>query len=156
MHIFCNWAWLYWRQLPSATNTACQPRTVNPLNAELNPIWHLLALLRAHHILHVGGLRVNAPTHPARAKFLPHIFYARVRCRECLNLLGAFAIFRKSTISFIMSVRPPVRVEQLGSHRTDFHGIWYLRIFKKYAGKIQIPFILVKNNGYSQCTTTEC
>ena len=31
----------------------------NPLNAELNPICHLLALLRAHHIFHVCGLRVN-------------------------------------------------------------------------------------------------
>ena len=33
----------------------------NPSNAELNPICHLLALLRAHHIFHVSGLRVNAP-----------------------------------------------------------------------------------------------
>ena len=32
---------------------------VNPLNAELNPICHLLALLESHHILHVSGLRVN-------------------------------------------------------------------------------------------------
>ena len=33
---------------------------VNPLNAELNPIYHLLALLRgAHHIFHLGGLRVK-------------------------------------------------------------------------------------------------
>jgi len=31
----------------------------NPLNAELNPICHLLALLGAHHILHVSGLRVK-------------------------------------------------------------------------------------------------
>jgi hypothetical protein len=31
----------------------------NPLNAELSPICHLLALLGAHHILHVSGLRVN-------------------------------------------------------------------------------------------------
>jgi hypothetical protein len=31
---------------------------VNPLNAELNPIYHLLALL-AHHIFHVSELRVN-------------------------------------------------------------------------------------------------
>ena len=30
----------------------------NALNAELNPICHLLALL-AHHIFHVSGLRVN-------------------------------------------------------------------------------------------------
>ena len=32
----------------------------NPLNAELNPICHLLALLGAHHILHVSRIRVKA------------------------------------------------------------------------------------------------
>jgi len=32
---------------------------INPLNAELNPICHLLALLGAHLIFHVSGLRVN-------------------------------------------------------------------------------------------------
>jgi hypothetical protein len=32
---------------------------VKPLNAELNPICHLLALLGAHHILHVGRIRVK-------------------------------------------------------------------------------------------------
>jgi len=31
----------------------------NPLNAQLNPICHLLALLGAHHIFHVSGIRVN-------------------------------------------------------------------------------------------------
>jgi len=31
----------------------------NPLNAQLNPICHLLALLGAHHIFHVSGLGVN-------------------------------------------------------------------------------------------------
>ena len=30
-----------------------------PLNAELNPICHFLALLGAHHILHVSGVRVK-------------------------------------------------------------------------------------------------
>ena len=35
---------------------------INPLNAELNPICHLLALLGAHHIFHVSGLRVNQKT----------------------------------------------------------------------------------------------
>jgi len=33
---------------------------INPLNAELNPICHLLALLGAHHILHVSRIRVNS------------------------------------------------------------------------------------------------
>jgi hypothetical protein len=31
----------------------------NPLNAELKFICHLLALLGAHHILHVSRIRVN-------------------------------------------------------------------------------------------------
>ena len=31
----------------------------NPLNAELNPICHLLALLGARHILHISGVRVK-------------------------------------------------------------------------------------------------
>ena len=31
----------------------------NPLNTELNPICHLLALLGAHHIFHVSRIRVN-------------------------------------------------------------------------------------------------
>jgi hypothetical protein len=32
---------------------------LNPLNAELNPICYLLALLGAHPILHVSRIRVN-------------------------------------------------------------------------------------------------
>jgi hypothetical protein len=32
---------------------------LNPLNAKLNTICHLLALLGAHHILHVSRTRVN-------------------------------------------------------------------------------------------------
>ena len=35
-------------------------KSINPLNAELNPICHLLALLGAHHIFHVSGLRVKS------------------------------------------------------------------------------------------------
>jgi hypothetical protein len=32
---------------------------INPLKTQLNPICHLLALLGAHHILHVSRIRVN-------------------------------------------------------------------------------------------------
>jgi hypothetical protein len=32
---------------------------LSPLNAELNPIRHLLALAGAHHFVHVSRLRVN-------------------------------------------------------------------------------------------------
>ena len=33
---------------------------INPLNPELNPICHLLALLGIHHFLHVSRIRVNS------------------------------------------------------------------------------------------------
>ena len=35
---------------------------LNPLNAELNPICYLLALLGAHHCLHVSRIRVKSLT----------------------------------------------------------------------------------------------
>ena len=35
---------------------------VNLLNAELNPICYLLALVEAHHILHVSRVKVKAET----------------------------------------------------------------------------------------------
>ena len=35
---------------------------LNPLNAELNPICHLLALLGAHHFLHVSRIKVKLLT----------------------------------------------------------------------------------------------
>ena len=42
---------------------------LNPLNAELNPMFHLLALLGAHPILHVSRVRVNflEPSGPVEA-----------------------------------------------------------------------------------------
>jgi hypothetical protein len=38
-----------------------QTCNINPLNAELHPISHLLALLGAHHIFHVSELMLNVP-----------------------------------------------------------------------------------------------
>jgi hypothetical protein len=38
---------------------SCTGYDFNPLNAELNPICHLLALL-GHHILHVSRIRVKS------------------------------------------------------------------------------------------------
>ena len=38
---------------------------INPLNAELNRICYLLALLGAHHILHVSSIKVKIDTHTA-------------------------------------------------------------------------------------------
>jgi hypothetical protein len=41
------------------TTKTSKNHIINPLNAELNFICHLLALLEAHHILHVSRIRVN-------------------------------------------------------------------------------------------------
>ena len=41
--------------------------------------------------------------------------------RQGMRLLGAFVKLRKTTISFLMSVRLSGRMEQLVSHWTDFH-----------------------------------
>ena len=40
----------------------CTSFSVNPLNPELNPICYLLALLGAHHFLHVSRIRVKLLT----------------------------------------------------------------------------------------------
>jgi len=60
---------------------------LNPLNAELNHICHLLALLGAHHILHVSMVRVNTvrflhlrPEHCCRHKISQQAQAVRGRC----------------------------------------------------------------------------
>jgi hypothetical protein len=62
--------------------------------------------------------------------------------------LGSFVKLLKATISCVMSVRPFVHMEQLGSHWTDFHGIYYLSIFfEKLVKKIQVSSKSDKNKG---------
>ena len=47
----------YWGTVPSTNQILII--VFNTLNTELNPICHLLALLGAHHIFHISGLRVK-------------------------------------------------------------------------------------------------
>ena len=58
----------------------------NPLNAELNPIRHLLAMVGARHIVHVSRIRVN----PLNAELNP--------IRHLLALVGARHIVHVSRI----------------------------------------------------------
>jgi hypothetical protein len=50
--------------------TVCSEKLAfNPLNAQVNPICHLLAFFGAHHILHVSRIRVKLQmlvNHPVR------------------------------------------------------------------------------------------
>jgi hypothetical protein len=48
----------FWRILSAFQRTL--PFMVNPLNAEINPTRHLLALVGARHIVHVSRVRVNS------------------------------------------------------------------------------------------------
>ena len=47
---------------PLVVQTFCSTLSLNPLNAELNPICHLLALLGVHHFLHLSRIRVKSLT----------------------------------------------------------------------------------------------
>ena len=68
-----------------------------------------------------------------------------------MTSLGVFEkVEKKTTISFVMSVRPSIRMQQLDSHWTDFLGIRYVSIFRKSVEKIQVPLKSDKNNRY--CT----
>jgi hypothetical protein len=55
---------------------------------------------------------------------------------QIISLFGAFAVLRKATISFVMSVCLSVRMEQLGSHCTD--ETWCLGLFRKSVELFQV------------------
>jgi len=51
-----------------------KPKFIIPLNAELNPICHLLALLGVHNFLHVSRIRVKSLTFRLLMSYMEHIF----------------------------------------------------------------------------------
>jgi len=71
------------------------PSNINPLNAKLNLICHLLALLGTHYIFHVSTLRVNL--HLCR----PQIYYPKT---AILNL------WRLTTYIWVVPHRWPPKV----------------------------------------------
>jgi len=86
-----------WRNLPGHRHgklfigRPCKKRAndlLNPLNAELNPICHLLALLWAHTILHVSRINVNLSRH--QLKMVVAILTGHVTVRGHLYTMGLF------------------------------------------------------------------
>jgi hypothetical protein len=69
---------------------------INPLNAELNPICHLLALLGAHHILHIRRIRVKqgmcvcvclrARVHTHTQTHSTHMYFSTCTCESAFVL----------------------------------------------------------------------
>jgi len=68
---------LYFVKLDQKTG----PLGVNPLNTELHPICHLLALLKSHRILHVSRIRVKSNL--ARFRFLTASNNNMADCEIC-------------------------------------------------------------------------
>jgi len=69
-----------------------------------------------------------------------------IKGRFSFTFLGAFAKLRKATVSSVMSCLS-VRMEQLGSHSTDFHEIVFPSFFKSVE-KIQVSLKSDRNNGH--------
>jgi len=76
------------RRLGIAQKKACSINwflyLISPLNAQSNPICHLLALLGTHHIFHVSGLRVklyNMQTWSVMCVWTPHVLNLRCSWR---------------------------------------------------------------------------
>jgi hypothetical protein len=57
---------------------------LNPSNAKLNPLYHFPALLSAHPILHISGVRVN-PENSCK--------YAPPKVSNCLADTGPSLVF---------------------------------------------------------------
>ena len=68
-------------------------------------------------------------------------FYAR--SQNCEKRL-----LSSSSLSVCSFVPPSVRMEQLGSHRTDFQEIRYWIIFRISVEGVQVSLKSHKNNGY--------
>jgi len=111
--------------------------------------------------------RTNAGNHQTNQRFCRYLeamgsqvlLYWLVRASEDYSMLitqsngpnpfgGAFAKLRRATVSFVMSVWPSVRMEQHGSHGTNFHVIWYLNILRKSLEKIEVSLKSDEINGY--------
>ena len=63
---------------------------INPLNAELNPICHLLALLRAHHILLISRVRVKVNGEVEEIRKETVVFSVCIFPGSCRDLLAIF------------------------------------------------------------------
>ena len=63
------------------------------------------------------------------------------------HLIGAFRQIAKGDC-YLRHVCPSALMELHGYHWTDFHEIWYLRIFRNIYQEIQVLLNYDKNNGY--------
>ena len=71
-----------------------------------------------------------------------------LHCIGCCFIRRFLTKLRKATISFVKFVRLSVRMQQLRSHRKEFHEIWCLNVLRKSVEKVQVSLKSDKNKGY--------
>jgi len=100
--------------------TGVNPSSFNPLNAELNPICHLLALL-AHHILHVSRVRVNSYNHHFPVN--QHILY----CSD-ISLIHHLEYW----FTMLSDSRPTYPIQGVLQGMWDFNLLCFSRVKQKW------------------------
>jgi hypothetical protein len=83
-------------------------------------------------------------------KWLDFLRFLEMLSPPSSSLFRRFCRIAKNDMvpSCFLSARLSVRMEQLGSHWTDFDEIWYLNFFRKYVEKIHVSLKSDKNTGY--------
>jgi hypothetical protein len=128
----------------------------------LTSVTCLLALANVRNFIHLrfGILTVPLNVSSMRPPYVIANFasafifgttqWTNIKLSSCLRFFRRVRKIAKKRLvaSSCLSVRPPVRMEQLGSHWSDFHEIIYLNIFRNSVERIQVSLKSDKNSGY--------
>jgi hypothetical protein len=97
--MLCVFVFVYWlRGGGGAISLHLTQLTFNPLNTKLNPICHLLALLEAHHILHVSRVRVKHCNGFSR-KLIDYGLFVIIECLTFVHYDWLMSIFQLDTLN---------------------------------------------------------
>ena len=108
---------------------------INPLNAELNPICYLLALLGAHHFLHVSRIRIKSLTFSLLMSYI-YIYiyiYIYVCVCVCVCVEHLFLMFLDHTQRRTTICRTPL--DEWSARRRDL----YLTTHDTHNRQISMP-----------------
>jgi len=104
----------------------------NPLNAELNPICHLLALLGAHHILHVSRIRVKISLMESlfhKTQLLLVNIYQLATCSKFARKISALNYTNSHSICLLRRVAVAMRSKKqaCGCSPAEIMGLNHIR-----------------------------
>ena len=147
---------------------------INRLNAELNPICHLLALVGARHIVHVSRIRVNAVAlewniNPHRGLLnLMLLWWARFVMKTFLDMnclpigiagLTGLCLLKGCVPIYVGLLRPPsyaAIVFSLEWHMNEYRGLaaWEWQEKRKYSKKNLSRFRFLHQKSYTDGSGT--